>query len=59
MYALVGNAEHARKFGLGFACFKTGNYDLVTFRVNKRRVMRQRKCMYSPQYMGDGKGDWL
>jgi hypothetical protein len=31
VYALIGNAENAGEFGLGFAPFKTGGYNAIMF----------------------------
>lgn len=57
--ALIGNAEHAGEFGLGFACVKAGDYNMVTFSNGKGGVRRQRKGMYPLQYAGNRKGDKL
>lgn len=54
VYALIGNAEHAGEFGLGFARFKAGNYNLGAFTSGKRGIRRLWKCVDTFEDAGNG-----
>jgi hypothetical protein len=54
MNALIRNAKHASKSGLGFATVKTGKDYSIAVSDGKGRVRRLRQSAYPRQDAGNG-----